>query len=232
MTDEDQRPLPKAEDVLRFLEANPDFLIDQRLTANPGGETSRRVISLSQETIRRAQDAIRFSSFTQRNMADITAANTTSQARVFQAACLLMAAQSSEDIITAINDHLPEILDIHAARLVVTEENALTQTGDVIIASEKDMASMSEEAKSKDGTYRLGVPNSAQMKKLASLMPNAETSTALAILPSLPGEKMPPMWLILIGQDTNTFTPGQGTELLAFTVTLIAIALRARDSDA
>ena len=37
------------------------------------------------------------------------------------------------------------------------------------------------------------------------------------------------MLLALVGKDKASFAPGQGTELLTFVVTLIAIALIARE---
>ena len=220
------RPLPAAEDVLRFLEANPDFLIDQRLAANPGGSASRRLISLSQETIRRAHAAIRRSDSIRRSIAEITAANRTSQAQVFQAACLLMAAQSASEVTAAINDHLPEILDLHDACLVVTPASPLATDENVLVCDEKVLADLTS-----GEPYCLGRPHLAQISAIAAMLPEAETSTALARLPKLAETgSTPPMVLALVGRDTASFAPGQGTELLTFVVTLIAIALIARDS--
>lgn len=219
------RPLPAAEDVLRFLEANPDFLIDQRLAANPGGSASRRLISLSQETIRRAHAAIRRSDSIRRSIAEITAANSTSQAQVFQAACLLMAAQSAGEVTAAINDHLPEILDLHDACLVVTPASPLAMDENVLVCDDKVLADLTGSE-----PYRLGKPHPAQIKALAAMLPQAETSTALARLPELSETgSTPPMLLALVGKDATSFAPGQGTELLTFVVTLIAIALIARE---
>ena len=219
------RPLPAAEDVLRFLEANPDFLIDQRLAANPGGSASRRLISLSQETIRRAHAAIRHSDSIRRSIAEITAANRTSQAQVFQAACLLMAAQSAAEVTAAINDHLPEILDLHDACLVVSPVSPIAMNENVLVCDDKVLAELTN-----GEPYRLGKPHPAQIKALAAMLPQAETSTALARLPELSETgSTPPMLLALVGKDKASFAPGQGTELLTFVVTLIAIALIARE---
>lgn len=225
MTTKTASSLPAGEDVLRFLEANPDFLIDHRLAANPGGSHSGRVIALSQAVIRRAQEAIRRSQTAQLNMADITAANQTSQAQVFQVACHLMAAQSSAEILTFINQQMPEILGLHAARLVVTPASPLADHDAALACPEKVLPTLTG-----GEPVRLGKPHAAQAKALAAILPGGDVSTALARLPDLTDDGSPPMMLALVGPDKDSFSPQDGTALLSFTVTLIAIALIARDS--
>lgn len=223
MTQKAATSLPSAEDVLRFLESNPDFLIDHRLAANPGGSTSGRVIALSRAVIRRAHDAIRQSHEAQANMADISAANQTSQAQVFQVACLLMAAQSQTEITAFIRHQMPLILDLHTASLVVTPDTPLAGSDHVLICPEKEMLTLTG-----GEAIRLGKPHPAQAEILGDLLPEGETSTALARLPDLADTGNTPMMLALVGRNSTAFIPGDGTELLDFTVTLIAVALIAR----
>jgi uncharacterized protein YigA (DUF484 family) len=216
-------PLPSAEDVLRFLEANPDFLIDNRLAANPGGSSSSRVIALSREVTRRAHDAIRRSQTAQANMADISAVNQTSQAQVFQAACLMMAARSDTEITTFIRRQMPEILTVHASCLVVTPSSPLAKLEDVVVCTEKTLLALTE-----GEAVQLGKPHLAQTKALAAILPDGDVSTAMVRLPELVEGAENPMLLALIGEDGVSFAPGDGIELLAFIVTLIAVALIAR----
>lgn len=240
MTAKTEHPLPQAEDVLRFLEAHPDFLIDHRLAANPSGSLSQRVISLSHEALRRARNAIEDSAAIRQNIAELSAANQTSQARVFQAACLLMAAQSVQDVITAIHDYLPDVLALHGARLVVTKTSPLAADEGVITCSDAEIRKLINADKTGNGKtdYILGRPDTLQQQIFKDILPPQTVSTALARLPALPphdGSTAQPendaaMILVLVGLDEQAFTPGHGTELLAFTVTLIAIALQARGS--
>ena len=216
------RPLPAAEDVLRFLEANPDFLIDQRLAANPGGSAGRRLISLSQETIRRAHAAIRRGNSIRRSIAEITAANSKSGTGLSGSMSVDGRAIGSE-VTAAINDHLPEILDLHDACLVVSPVSPIALNENVLVCDDKVLAELTN-----GEPYRLGKPTRLR-SALAAMLPQAETSTALARLPELSETgSTPPMLLALVGKDKASFAPGQGTELLTFVVTLIAIALIAR----
>ena len=122
--------------------------------------------------IRRAHEAIRRSQTAQLNMADITAANQTSQAQVFQVACHLMAAQSSTEILTVINHQMPEILGLHAARLVVTPASPLA---DLDAAKPRKSAGPHRRR-----PVRLGKPHAAGRR--SPHLPGGEVSTALARL--------------------------------------------------
>ena len=215
---------PSAEAVMRFLRDHPDFLIRHGLYQ---GATNDKVVELGQVLIQRASDVIRQFHSTRNRLEDIHFANDESMARVQQVACLLMAAASPAEVITTIRDYFPPILGVRAAVLMLPAGSDLEALAGSHRLDPGDLDALTGFSTGGRGTY-LGQPRDHHCRAWAGLITPLPESVAFASLPGVLPDQPSPGVLALAGSDASSFLPDDGTDLLEFTASLIAIALMAR----
>lgn len=213
------------DDVLAFLNANPDFLIEQ---GNPDwlfNTPTNTVVNLGHAITKRAQAALKRSAAIRESIVDITTANHDTQARTHQLALMICAAQSSDEIVTLIAKTLPDIIDVKAARLVVDSNTALAEH-DLTVAMDVGFL-----PKLTGGTaFALGAPRGLQGEVFRNILKNTPDSMACIFLPRITPKQNHDMVLALAGHDAESFTDGHGTEFLEFIAAMLAVALIARET--
>jgi len=218
-------------EIRRFLEDNPDYLLQSGIMddlAGPHG-SSGQVVDLSQVVLNRARDAMRRTRAAGRSMRDITSENQIIQSKVHHACCLLIAAHSAGEIARLIRHSFADILDTAAALLVVPDTSPLAACPDVLALDAGYIPGLTGGAR-----FSLGTPVRLQGEVFRGVMKTPPPSVAFAVLPTiLPrgdagGDLTRGAVLALAGRDASSFTEGHGTDLLEFTVRMIAIGLLAR----
>jgi len=223
------------EDIRRFLDDNPEYLLKSGIMdamAGPYGK-SGQVVGLSQVVLNRARDAMRRTRAAGRSMVNITSENQIIQARVYHACCLLIAARTTEEIARLIRDSFPDILDTAAATLIVPDTSPLASCPYVVSLDMGYISGLMGGAR-----FILGKPAGLQGELFRYHMSTPPPSVAIAALPAiLPrgdkgGDLIRGSALALAGNDADSFTENHGTDLLEFTVRMIAIGLLARGGQA
>ncbi|XDZ65708.1 DUF484 family protein [Alphaproteobacteria bacterium LSUCC0684] len=224
------------QEIRRFLDNNPEYLLESGIMdalAGPHG-SSGQVVDLSQVVLNRARDVMRRTRAAGRSMVNITAENQIIQGRVHHACCLLIAARSSEEIARLILDSFPDILDTAAATLIVPDTSPLAQCPYVLSLDGGYIARLTGGAR-----FSLGRPVGLQGEIFRQQLKSPPASIAVAALPTIlpredvrhgdaSGDLTHGSLLALAGKDEHSFTEGHGTDLLEFTVRMIAIGLLAR----
>ena len=213
------------DDVLAFLQANPDFLIEHGDPEWLFPKTSGEVTNLGEVVTRRAQAALKRSTAIRKSIIDITTANHSTQKQIHQLALLICAAQSDFEITSLIAEHLPALMDLKAARLVVADHLSLAQNPNTV---SMDIGFL---PKLTGGTsFALGAPRGLQGEVFRNILDDVPRSMACVFLPRITPDQDHDMVLALAGHNENSFTDGHGTEYLEFIASMIAVALLARGS--
>ena len=156
-------------------------------------------------------------------MADIHDVNAENTGRVHQAACMLTAAGSPAEIIATVRDHLPDVLGVRAARLVLAGDSPLAPVEGCLSLDRAGLAALT-----RGGGHSLGPADEAQRRVWADVVDPLPESAAFAALPAvLPGRESEGV-LALAGRGADSFREDDATDLLTFLAGLIAIALIAR----
>ena len=224
-----QKNPPSAEAVLRFLEDNPDFLITRGI-GDIDKDNHAKVVSLNQTVIKRAAEVIRKFKTTRDQIENIHTANNESMLRAHQAAYLLMAATTKQEIITIIHDHFPAVLDIAMARLVVEKDTKLAQNTTAIVIAEATVLTPKGAISMGGDTGTGSNLTKAQQQFWQSVMKAIPPSAAFIPLPKILPDNATPIVLALAGKTGDSFDAARGTDLVNFIATLIAIALLARET--
>ena len=211
------------DDVLAFLEKNPDFLIKHGQANWLFKPADDGVVNLGHTITRRAQAALKRTQMIRDSIIEITTANHNTQERIHQLALMICAAQSSDEIITLIADTLPEVMEIKSARLVVADHKPLAEHP---LTVAMDIGFL---PKLTGGTaFALGAPRGLQGEVFRHILDDTPLSMACIFLPRITADQDHDMVLALAGHDKNSFTDGHGTEFLEFIAAMIAVALIAR----
>jgi len=224
------------QEIRRFLDSNPEYLFESGIMDALAGShgSSGQVVDLSQVVLKRARDVMRRTRAAGRNMVNITTENQIIQGRVHHACCLLIAARSAEEIARLIRESFPDILDTAAATLIVPDTSPLVHCPDVLSLDGGYIAKLTSGAR-----FCLGRPVGLQGEIFRQQIKSPPASIAIAALPAilprgdaghadLGGNLTQGSLLALAGKDEQSFTKNHGTDLLEFTVRMIAIGLLAR----
>lgn len=182
-----------------------------------------RVIDLNHTLTLKAQEAMRDVKRKHKILIDNSMANQHAILRLYHADLILLAANSQNDIANAIKTYLPHILDVEAARLIVSPDSRFAKLNNVCVVSMDHINGLT----GSDGIF-LGPVNSAQKTVLdmANIIP--PRSIGCVRLPDdLPGNSGDAV-LMLAGKADDSFTASHGTDLLEQLVMKIAVALAAR----
>jgi len=214
----------KGEDVLAFLAANPDFLIEQGRAEWLFLHQDRGdVVDLSQIITKRAQAALKRSTAIRNSLVDITTANHETQQRVHHLALLICAAQSRDEIANLVADILPDLMDVDAARLVVAEDKPLAHHPKTVTMDIGFLPKLTG-----GSAYALGTPRGLQGEVFRNILDETPPSMACIFLPRITPDQDHDMVLALAGSQADSFTDGHGTEFLEFIAAMLAVALIAR----
>lgn len=222
-------------EIRQFLDDNPGYLLKSGIMDALAGShgNSGQVVDLSQVVLNRARDVMRRTRAAGRDMVNITSENQIIQARVYHACCMLIAARTTEEIARLIRESFPDILDTAAATLIVPDASPLASCPYVLSLDAGYIAGLMDGAR-----FSLGRPERLQGELFRFHMNEPPPSVALAVLPAiLPrgdagGDLTQGAILALAGKDKGSFTENHGTDLLEFTVRMIAIGLLARGGQA
>jgi len=214
----------RGEDVLAFLAANPNFLIEQghaEWLFHP--QEHGDVVDLSQIITKRAQAALKRSTAIRNSLVDITTANHETQQRVHHLALLICAAQSRDEIANLVADILPDLMDVDAARLVVAEDKPLAHHPKTVTMDIGFLPKLTG-----GSAYALGTPRGLQGEVFRNILDETPPSMACIFLPRITPDQDYDMVLALAGSQADSFTDGHGTEFLEFIAAMLAVALIAR----
>lgn len=182
-----------------------------------------RVIDLNHTLTLKAQEAMRDIKRQHKILIENSLANRDAILRLYHADLILLAAISQDDITTAIASHLPEILDVAAARLLVSPDSGFAALSHVSVITAAELNKLT-----RDNGMFLGPLNSAQQAVCDMVNIAHPKSVAFVRLPEdLPGITGAAL-LMLAGKETNSFTASHGTDLLEQLVMKIAVAILAR----
>lgn len=210
-----------SEQVLEYLQHNPDFLAENAQTiaetAPPTRWSGDGVIDLQRFLLDRQKDDLNELRLAAQEVIETSRGNMSSQMRTHSAVLALLSAHDFEHLLRIINDDLPLLLDVdvatigfepgdNAPRALTSAHINLFQPGDIegVLDLEHDVVLLKEIAESK-----------AVFGSAASLVRSA------ALMRIRPGHAVPPGMVALGARSPGFFHPRQGTELITFLARVI-----------
>jgi hypothetical protein len=221
-----ERDGPKAADVAKYLREHPDFFVrHERLLeamTPPKRWTGDAIVDMQKfvlDNLRGEIEALRRDAL---EMIETTRGNMSSQTRVHAGVLALVEAADFERLTQAIGDDLPLLLDVDVVTVgfepaaadgspapVGAHLHALkTGAVDAVFGPERQVVLLGDVTGSDD---------------LFGAATGLVRSAALARL--RPGTTMP-AGILALGSRTNTFEPGQGTELVVFLARVVETCLK------
>ena len=221
MTDKNDDNVPTAEQVLRFLAANPDFL---KQIAAPGAKQEAadcKIVDLTPAIARRARNEARRIGLQNKSILNLAAENMVNWQRLHHAALALLAAGDVDQLFHVIAAEFPSIFDLESCQLISAsahfQQNA---SKDGPIFCPDDVLASLTGGKS----LVLGAPEST----LCALLGIAPASVAIIALPDRLVDPVAETLLVLCGQKKSSFTPDLSSDLLVLLAELVGVALTAR----
>ncbi len=215
----------KEGDVIRYLLTHPDFLVDHieilRHMAPREKWTGEGVVDLQSVLIDRSQEAIDDLRSAAQNVIETSRTNMSVQSRTHAAILALLEAESFEDIVRIVTQEWPHTLDVDVVSLgfefarapfpaLVNADIRQLPLGTIRQLLGADMNVRLFDEMIDDGTIfgeGAGLAHTAALSRLEA------------------GFEMPP-GLLALGAREDTFGPGQGTELISFLSSVLAITIR------
>ncbi|MGQ0675412.1 MAG: DUF484 family protein [Rhodospirillales bacterium] len=232
MRDNGAAPAPGAgngvgpDDVVRFLNANPDFLNrhPELLAAlsPPRRKHGDGVIDLQHAMLERLRGEVTQLKDTQHELITATRGNMTSTARVHACVLAILDSPSFEHMIHIVTHDMAQMLDVDVTSLCVERVAGdqppapprgvrILDPGDVeaVIGRGKDSALVEEET------------GHAAVFGAAAALVRSAAYVRLNISP-----RTPPGMLALGSRSAGSFHPGQATELLVFLAAVLSLSIR------
>lgn len=213
-----------SEDVLDFLNDNPDFLFKNGHAEKLFSDSGAGVVNFGQAVTKKAQAALKRSSLMRQVLLDITTANHETQQRIHHLALLIVAAQNNEEIISLIRETMPHILNLAAATLVVGEHLEIARHPQTVSVDKGYLPKLTG-----GSVTALGAPVGLRAEIFRNILDSPPQSVAFVFLPTILPEQSHDIVLALAGHEKNSFTEGHGDDFLQFIAALIAVALVARN---
>lgn len=212
-------------DVIRYLLTHPDFLVDHieilRHMAPREKWTGEGVVDLQSVLIDRSQEAIDDLRSAAQNVIETSRSNMSVQSRAHAAVLAVLETENFDDIVRVVTQEWPHTLDVDVVALGFEFSRAPFPAlvhGDIrqlplgtirqLLGADLNVRLFDEMID--DGTIfgeGAGLAHTAALARLEA------------------GFEMPP-GLLALGAREDTFGPGQGTELIAFLSSVLAITVR------
>jgi uncharacterized protein YigA (DUF484 family) len=221
MTDKKDDMVPTAEQVLRFLAENPDFLNQIAAKDPKQGTADGKIVDLTPAIARRARNEARRIGLQNRSILNLAAENMVNWQRLHHAALALLAAGDIDQLFHVIAAEFPPIFDLDSCHLIsastqfqhnASEDRPIFCPDDILIALTGGKSLV------------LGAPESP----LCALLGMAPASVAIIELPDRLADPVAETLLVLCGQKKSSFTPDLSSDLLVLLAELVGVALTAR----
>ena len=219
---------PTAEDVLRFLSENPDFL-DKHApdmksdAANPDRANPDRVniVDLTPAIAARARKEAQRLSKANESLIHVASENMVNWQRLHHATLALLASTDIAGMCEAITQEFPTIFDLRFCRLFIERESVLqfARQSEIVVVPAAVISDAIE-----GQTLFLGPPGDAAKSGLKLSAP----SVAIIRLPDQLAEPMSRCVLALGGKTETSFQPNLGSDLLILLAEMLAVTMAAR----
>ena len=212
------------DDVLDFLQENPNFLLERGNTDwlfHPPSDN--KIVNINHTITRRAQDALKRNQAIRTQIIDISAANHHSQKRVQQLALQILATESVNEILHLVRFTLPETLNVAAATMIVANHLSMHNSPHVVSVEKGYLGKLTQHQETS-----LGQPFGLQLEMFRPILSEQPKSVAFVFLPPISPDQNHDMLLAIAGKDSDSFTDTQGTDYLKFIASMLAVALAAR----
>ena len=221
MTDKNDDNVPTAEQVLRFLAANPDFL--KQIAAPDAKQEAAdvKIVDLTPAIARRARNEARKIGLQNKSILNLAAENMVNWQRLHHAALALLAAGDVDQLFHVIATEFPSIFDLESCQLISASahfQQNVSKDGPIFCPDDV-LASLTG-----GKSLVLGAPEST----LCALLGIAPASVAIIALPDRLVDPVAETLLVLCGQKKSSFTPDLSSDLLVLLAELVGVALTAR----
>ena len=221
MTDKNDDNVPTAEQVLRFLAANPDFLKQIAAPDAKPDAADGKIVDLTPAIARRARIEARKIGLQNKSILNLAAENMVNWQRLHHAALALLAAADIDQLFHVIATEFPSIFDLESCQLISASSHFQQNASkDGPIFCPDDVLASLTGGKS----LVLGAPEST----LCALLGIAPASVAIIALPDRLVDPVAETLLVLCGQKKSSFTPDLSSDLLVLLAELVGVALTAR----
>lgn len=221
MTDKNDDNVPTAEQVLRFLAANPDFLKQIAAPDAKQEASDGKIVDLTPAIARRARNEARRIGLQNKSILNLAAENMVNWQRLHHAALALLAAGDVDQLFHVIATEFPSIFDLESCQLISASAHFQRNASkDGPIFCPDDVLASLTGGKS----LVLGAPEST----LCALLGIAPASVAIIALPDRLVDPVAETLLVLCGQKKSSFTPDLSSDLLVLLAELVGVALTAR----
>ena len=221
MTDKNDDNVPTAEQVLRFLAANPDFLKQIAAPDAKQEASDGKIVDLTPAIARRARNEARRIGLQNKSILNLAAENMVNWQRLHHAALALLAAGDVDQLFHVIATEFPSIFDLESCQLISAsahfQRNAIKDGP--IFCPDDVLASLTG-----GKSLVIGAPKST----LCELLGIAPASVAIIALPDRLVDPVAKTLLVLCGQKKSSFTPDLSSDLLVLLAELVGVALTAR----
>ena len=221
MTDKNDDNVPTAEQVLRFLAANPDFLKQIAAPDSKQEASDGKIVDLTPAIARRARNEARRIGLQNKSILNLAAENMVNWQRLHHAALALLAAGDVDQLFHVIATEFPSIFDLESCQLISASAHFQRNASkDGPIFCPDDVLASLTGGKS----LILGAPEST----LCALLGIAPASVAIIALPDRLVDPVAETLLVLCGQKKSSFTPDLSSDLLVLLAELVGVTLTAR----
>lgn len=221
MTDKNDDNVPTAEQVLRFLAANPDFLKQIAAPDAKPDAADGKIVDLTPAIARRARNEARKIGLQNKSILNLAAENMVNWQRLHHAALSLLAAADIDQLFHVIATEFPSIFDLESCQLISASahfQQNVSKDGPIFCPDDV-LASLTG-----GKSLVLGAPEST----LCALLGIAPASVAIIALPDRLVDPVAETLLVLCGQKKSSFTPDLSSDLLVLLAELVGVALTAR----
>ncbi|MBT6122433.1 MAG: DUF484 family protein [Candidatus Puniceispirillum sp.] len=214
---------PTAEDVLRYLSENPDFLDKHMRDLKSDADAPDRVniVDLTPAIAARARKEAQRLSKANESLIHLASENMVNWQRLHHATLALLASTDIAGMCEAITQEFPTIFDLRFCRLFIERESVLqfARQSDIIVVPAAKIDDAIE-----GQTLFLGPPGDVAKSSLKLSAP----SVAIIRLPDQLAEPMSRCVLALGGKTETSFQPNLGTDLLILLAEMLAVTMAAR----
>ena len=214
---------PTAEDVLRFLSENPDFLDKHApdLKSDSANPDRVNIVDLTPAIAARARKEAQRLSKANESLIHVASENMVNWQRLHHATLALLASTDIAGMCEAITQEFPTIFDLRFCRLFIERESVLqfARQSEIVVVPAAVISDAIE-----GQTLFLGPPGDAAKSGLKLSAP----SVAIIRLPDQLPDPVSQCLLLLGGKTANSFHPDLGSDLLVLLAEMIGVTLAAR----
>ena len=222
MTDRDDDVVPTADQVLRFLVENPEFL-SQVNTQNSekNDDSDGKIVDLTPAIARRARNEARRIGLQNKAILNVAAENMVNWQRLHHAALAVLAANDVFQLFHIISTEFPIIFNLDTCHLITASKQFQQNVSEdgPIFCTDNILTSLTDGKK-----LVLGTPET----QVCSLLGTTPASIAIIALPDRLACPVAKTLLVLCGLKKSSFTPDLSSDLLVLLAELVGVALTAR----